>query len=115
MIELKSTRERGGVMKAIVNGKILLEDGVLEDSVILFWGKIIDIISHIHGSNNSDVMDATEEAMRNISETINPAKLIGVDNKKRTIEIGKNSDFVIMYKKFEVLKTVVAGKIVYEK
>ncbi|MCX7904828.1 MAG: N-acetylglucosamine-6-phosphate deacetylase [Caloramator sp.] len=77
-------------MKGIKNGKIILEDGVLEDRVILFEDKIIDMVSekeynlstielidaggnfispgfiniHVHGCSGYDFMD--EEGLENI-------------------------------------------------
>ncbi|MCT4509449.1 MAG: N-acetylglucosamine-6-phosphate deacetylase [Tepidibacter sp.] len=84
-------------MKAIINSKIILEDKVLEDSVIIFNNKIVDIVSnnefknrkvdsvidakgnylsagfidlHIHGAGGYDTMDATNEALNTISKTI---------------------------------------------
>ncbi|WP_334303771.1 N-acetylglucosamine-6-phosphate deacetylase [Tepidibacter sp.] len=85
------------VVKAIINSKIILEDKVLEDSVIIFNNKIVDIVSnnefknrkvdsvidakgnylsagfidlHIHGAGGYDTMDATNEALNTISKTI---------------------------------------------
>lgn len=84
-------------MKAIINSKIIIEDEVLEDSVIIFEDKIVDIVEnsefenikvesvidgkgnyvsagfidlHIHGSGGYDTMDATNEALNTISKTI---------------------------------------------
>lgn len=85
-------------MKAIVNGKIILEDRLLEDAVLLYDNEVIDIVSresfraegiveevidagnnyiapgfidlHIHGSNGFDTMDGTFEALNNISKSI---------------------------------------------
>jgi N-acetylglucosamine-6-phosphate deacetylase len=93
---MKAFGKRGVIMKAIVNGRIILEDKILEGSIILFEEKIVDIISqnefgkaygnyispgfidlHIHGSNNSDVMDSTEEALVNISKTISKTGVTG--------------------------------------
>lgn len=104
-------------MKAIVNGKIILEERILEDGVILFQEKIEKIISrdefekeygnievidaegnyvspgfidiHIHGSNNSDVMDGTEDAMRNISKTIVKAGVTGFLATTMTMDRGR--------------------------
>lgn len=80
--------------KAFINGKIILEDSILENKVILFDNEIISITDkfdldeyevidlkgkyissgfidiHIHGSNGSDVMDATVEALENISRSV---------------------------------------------
>ncbi|SNS58100.1 N-acetylglucosamine-6-phosphate deacetylase [Anaerovirgula multivorans] len=84
-------------MKALINGKILLKDGIWEDKGLLIDEKIrgicdkkdlykenaeeiidvkgcyispgfIDI--HIHGSGGSDTMDGTVEALKMISNTI---------------------------------------------
>jgi len=84
-------------VKAIINSKIIIEDEVLEDSVIIFEDKIVDIVEnsefenmkvesvidgkgnyvsagfidlHIHGSGGYDTMDATNEALNAISKTI---------------------------------------------
>lgn len=80
-------------MKAIINGKIILEDGILENSVLLFNDKIEGIVSsdkipnnaeivdanggfvapglidvHIHGYLGKDVCDCEEESIRTISK-----------------------------------------------
>ncbi len=80
-------------MKAIINGKIILENTILEDSVLLFDKKIEGIVSnnevpkdaeiidakggfiapglidlHIHGYLGKDVCDGEEESIRTISK-----------------------------------------------
>jgi len=82
---------------AIINAKIILNDGVVEDKILLFDSKIIDIVDdillsdsdnvdiidakgayvsagfidlHIHGSGGVDVMDATQEALEILSNTL---------------------------------------------
>ncbi len=84
-------------MKAIVNGKIIVRDTILEDKVLLFQEEIVDILDkknanlnddveiidakgsyvspgfidlHIHGSGGKDVMDENLEAIKVISSTI---------------------------------------------
>lgn len=80
-------------MKAIVNGKIITLDGVLEHKVLVFGDKIISIEEvapadceiidakgyyvspglidvHVHGSCGADTMDQTVEAIQTISEGI---------------------------------------------
>lgn len=81
-------------MKAIRNAKILLDDKIVEDKVLLFDHKIVNIVEeidltdidtidangayvsagfidlHIHGSGGADVMDATPEALEMISSTL---------------------------------------------
>ena len=73
-------------MKAIINAKLLLDDQIVEDKVLLFDDKIVNIVEemdledvevidakgayasagfiylHIHGSGGADVKDATPEA-----------------------------------------------------
>ena len=80
-------------MIAIVNGKLVQKDGILENKVLVFDNKIIDICDnipencevidakgnyispglidiHIHGSSGADVMDNTLEAINTISSSI---------------------------------------------
>ena len=80
-------------MKAIINGKIIKENEILENKVLLFNETIVDICDevqvnceiidakgmyvspglidiHIHGSNNFDAMDTTKEAVDIISTSI---------------------------------------------
>jgi len=46
--------------------------------------------------------------------TINPAKIIGVDDKKGNLVEGKDADIVILDENVNVIMTVVEGRIVYE-
>lgn len=45
--------------------------------------------------------------------TLNPARLLGIDNRKGSIEVGKDADLVIFDTDFNVHYTIVGGKIVY--
>ncbi|WP_427337938.1 N-acetylglucosamine-6-phosphate deacetylase [Caloranaerobacter sp. DY30410] len=81
----------------LINGKIIQEDSIVENKVLIFNKKIIDILDlqeihryknielidvkgnfispgfidiHIHGAGGSDVMDGTIESIINISSTI---------------------------------------------
>lgn len=47
--------------------------------------------------------------------TINPAKLIGVENKKGSLVKGKDADIVIFDENINIIMTIVGGKIVYKK
>ncbi len=81
-------------MKAILNAKIFIDDKIIEDNVLLFDHKIINIVEeidltdietidakgayvsagfidlHIHGSGGADVMDATPDTLETISSTL---------------------------------------------
>ncbi len=81
-------------MKAILNAKIFIDDKIIEDNVLLFDHKIVNIVEeidltdietidangayvsagfidlHIHGSGGADVMDATPDTLETISSTL---------------------------------------------
>ncbi len=86
-------------IKAIVNAKIVTADKILEDKILLYDKKIIDMVDdirvsdsnnvevidvqgayvsagfidlHIHGSGGADVMDATPEALNTLSAALLP-------------------------------------------
>jgi N-acetylglucosamine-6-phosphate deacetylase len=47
--------------------------------------------------------------------TINPARILGVDNRKGSLEIGKDADIVVADKDFKVVMTICEGRVVYRK
>jgi len=53
-----------------------------------------------------------EEAIN--AGSLNPARVLGIDNKKGTIATGKDADLVLFNDDFSVWKTLVGGDIVYE-
>ncbi|MEG1312082.1 MAG: N-acetylglucosamine-6-phosphate deacetylase [Romboutsia sp.] len=80
-------------MKCIVNGKVILENEILDNKVLIFDEKIIDIANevpeeceiidakgkyispgfidiHIHGNMGKDTMDASEDSIVTIAESI---------------------------------------------
>ncbi|GAA0180747.1 N-acetylglucosamine-6-phosphate deacetylase [Clostridium sediminicola] len=84
-------------MKALINGKVILEDSIVEEKVLIFDDKIKDIKDdynldysifdevidangafvspgfidvHIHGNGGSDTMDGTIDALKTISSSI---------------------------------------------
>ena len=46
--------------------------------------------------------------------TINPARLLGIDEKKGSLGVGKDADIVIFDKKFDVKLTMIHGEVVYK-
>ncbi len=80
-------------MQAITNARFLVDDGILEDQILLFDNSIVGFVEevpegvetldakgayvsagfidlHIHGSGGADVMDATPEALEKLSTTL---------------------------------------------
>ena len=47
--------------------------------------------------------------------TINPAKNLNVFDKVGSIEVGKNADFAVLDKEFNVELTVRKGEVIYSK
>jgi len=80
--------------KALINGRIIMPDGIYDDKILIYDQHILDIVDqlddenmetldvegkfispgfidiHIHGSNGSDVMDGTQQALETISKAI---------------------------------------------
>jgi N-acetylglucosamine-6-phosphate deacetylase len=46
--------------------------------------------------------------------TINPANIIGIGNRKGSLDAGKDADIVLMDSSFNVRQTIIAGKSVYQ-
>lgn len=46
--------------------------------------------------------------------SLNPATVLGIDDRKGSIEIGKDADIILLDENFEVQKTIIGGKIKYE-
>ena len=45
--------------------------------------------------------------------TINPARCLGVDDRKGSIEVGKDADLIVVDENFNVYMTICRGKVVY--
>jgi N-acetylglucosamine-6-phosphate deacetylase len=54
-----------------------------------------------------------DAAIKTVTE--NPARLLGLDDKKGTIAAGKDADLVLLERDLSVCTAIVAGKIVFEK
>ena len=47
--------------------------------------------------------------------TLNPARRLGVDTRKGSIEVGKDADMVVLDEHMEVVATIIAGQTVYKR
>ena len=97
--------ELGGQEVFVNNGEARLADGTLAGSVL----KLNVAVKNLVEKAGVPFTDAIDFA------TYNPAKNIGVLNERGTIEVGKRADLTVLNSDFEVLYTLVNGKIVYKK
>lgn len=96
--------ELGGQQVFIKNGEARLADGTLAGSVLKMNIAIKNLVEKA-GVSFTDAVDFA---------SANPAKNIGLFGERGSIEIGKRADFAIMDKDFNILYTIVDGKIVYK-
>lgn len=97
--------ELGGQDVFVNNGEARLADGTLAGSVLKMNVAVKNLVEKV-GVPFTDAIDFA---------TYNPAKNIGVLNERGTIEVGKRADLTVLNSDFEVLYTLVNGKIVYKK
>ncbi len=95
----------GGQDVFVCEGAARLENGTLAGSTL----KMNEGVRNFMNTTGVAFTDAVDCA------TINPAKNLGVDNRKGSIEIGKDADFTVVDKDFNVYMTVCRGKIVYSR
>ncbi|MBE6688226.1 MAG: N-acetylglucosamine-6-phosphate deacetylase [Ruminococcaceae bacterium] len=95
-----------GGQKVTVKGiTCLLDDGTIAGSVL----KLNNAIKNFKNNTNIPLHKIVNCA------SLTPAKAIGVDKTKGSIEVGKDADIVIMDEDFQVLSTFVGGDLKYSK
>lgn len=82
-----------------------LADGTLAGSTL----KMNDAIRNMQGVIGLSMEKAIDLA------TINPARVLGIDNQKGSIALGKDADFAIIDKYYNVYMTVSNGRVVFDK
>ena len=95
----------GGQLVIVKDGEARLTNGTLAGSVL----KMNHAVRNVHklvGTPLTDVLDMA---------SINPAKNLGVDKERGSIEVGKYADLVVLDENFEVVMTIVEGNVVFEK
>lgn len=95
----------GGQDVYVKDGAARLKSGVLAGSTLTLDKAIKNI------SSNTDLSLPESVALA----SYNSAKVIGVDDRKGLIKEGYDADIVIFDENIEIKKTIVGGKIVYEK
>ncbi|MBQ8029303.1 MAG: N-acetylglucosamine-6-phosphate deacetylase [Clostridia bacterium] len=94
-----------GGQKIIYKGIVCrLEDGTVAGSILKLNKGVWNVFS------NSDI--PLYECVNCAS--LNPATVLGIENTKGSLEIGKDADIIIANEKFDIKKTIIGGKIKYE-
>ncbi|PKP55156.1 N-acetylglucosamine-6-phosphate deacetylase, partial [Candidatus Atribacteria bacterium HGW-Atribacteria-1] len=86
-------------------GQARLKDGTLAGSVLTMDKAVRNLVSKVGVSLTEAVQMAT----------FIPAKCLGVEDRKGSLEPGKDADIVILNKKLEVELTMIAGEVVYKR
>ncbi len=103
--KLEGAYNLGGQEVIVTKGEARLKDGTLAGSVLTMDKAVRNMIDIVGVSLKEAIQMAT----------INPARCLGVEDKKGSVEPGKDADIVILDKKLKVELTMVKGKIVYER
>lgn len=101
---LKRGNYKLGGQKVIVDDtSARLEDGTLAGSIL----RLNQAVRNIFKNTSYGIPDIVNFA------SMNPATLIGVDDKKGSLDIGKDADIVIFDENINAIKTIVNGNLVY--
>lgn len=96
--------ELGGQQVFVKNGEARLADGTLAGSVLKMNVAIKNLVEKV-GVSLTEAVDFASS---------NPAKNLGLYDERGSIQVGKRADFAVMDKDFNILCTVVGGKLVYK-
>ncbi|MCF2503467.1 N-acetylglucosamine-6-phosphate deacetylase [Dyadobacter sp. CY107] len=106
--------EGESTLGSLKNGlKVIVEDGV---------AKLLDRTSFAGSVSTTDRLVRNMVQMADVSlldsvrmMTATPARIMGVDHKKGTLVAGKDADIVIFDSDINIQKTIVRGRIIYDK
>jgi len=101
----EGTYDLGGQEVIVTKGQARLKDGTLAGSVLTMDKAVKNMASKVGVPLPKAIQMAS----------FNPARSIGIDDKKGSLEPGKDADIVILNKNLETELTIVAGKIVYRR
>lgn len=85
--------------------KAFLPDGTLAGSTLTLNRAIKNLVE----TANTKITDAVRMA------SLNGAKVLNIENKRGILAVGKDADMVVLNDDYEVVMTVMRGKIVYQK
>ena len=101
----EGTYDLGGQEVIVTQGQAKLKNGTLAGSVLTMDKAVKNLVTKVGIS----LLNAVQMA------SYNPAKCLGIDDKKGSLELYKDADIVILNKNLETELTMVAGKVVYRK
>lgn len=101
----KGTYDLGGLKVIVDDNSARLENGTLAGSIL----KMNDAIKNVYENTNLSLPEVVKMA------TLNQAKELKLDKYIGSISEGKKADIIIFDDNFEINKTFVNGKIVYER
>ncbi|HEY5500611.1 MAG TPA: N-acetylglucosamine-6-phosphate deacetylase, partial [Candidatus Humimicrobiaceae bacterium] len=96
--------ELGGQEVIVENNSARLNDGTLAGSILTLNKAVFNIMKY----TDLKIFEAVALA------SLNPAKLINMDNSKGSIKIGKDADLIVFDKELKVDLSISGGKIIYE-
>lgn len=94
----------GGQPIFVKGVQCLLEDGTIAGSVL----KLNNAVKNLRDNTGLPFWKVVSSA------SLNPARAIGVDDRKGSIEAGKDADIIITDCDFNIVKTIIGGEIKYE-
>ena len=96
--------ELGGQTVYVKNGEARLEDGTLAGSVLRMNRAIQNMVEKV----GVPLTQAVDYA------TINPARMLKIDQETGSIKVGKRADFTVLNEKFDVVMTIRDGEAIYQ-
>ncbi|WAA09886.1 N-acetylglucosamine-6-phosphate deacetylase [Fervidibacillus albus] len=97
--------ELGGQVVIVKDGKATLANGSLAGSIL----KMNDAVKHMIEFAKLSLPKAIKLA------TMNPAKKLGIDDRKGSIEIGKDADIVVLDENIQPVLTITRGVVAYKR
>ena len=94
----------GGAKIIYKNDLCRLEDGTIAGSVL----KLNKGVWNVYNNSKIPLHECVNCA------SLNPATTLGIQDKKGSLEAGKDADIVILDNEFNVRKTIIGGKVKYE-
>jgi N-acetylglucosamine-6-phosphate deacetylase len=96
--------ELGGQKVVVDNNSARLNNGTLAGSILTLNKAVFNILKY----TDLEIYEAVALA------SLNPAKLINMDNSKGSIKIGKDADLIIFDEELKVDLSISEGKIIYK-